>query len=526
MPRLTPSISASNLSLSLPGGVSVFARIDLALGPGRHGLTGPNGGGKTSLLRLIAGQLKPTVGSVAVQGEIGYLPQRLVLEPAAPVSRLLGIEDKLTAINALEAGSANPALYDVIGDDWDIAEKTTARLAALGLDHLALNRPVGSLSGGEAILVSWAALMRQRPGILLADEPTNNLDRTARRRLMDGIGQFKGVALVVTHDLDLLDRMDRIGELRDGQLRWYEAPFAAFEAAKAVEVEAKERALTQAQAELKREQRDLAQARTNQARRDRVGRKAAGSLPKIVAHARAGAAQVSAGKSKKLHERRLEASRDRLEAARAELGRGGKLKLELPGAAVPPGRDVLELDHVRPEHTRLDVSLHLRGPERIALTGPNGIGKTSLLACVMGAAHPESGTVRLLVPARLLPQGLDLLRDELSPLENIVGPAPDQAEDNRVRAGLARLGLAAAKAERPVGSLSGGERWRATLAALLLARPLPQLILADEQTNNLDLDGVELLTEALVGYPGAFIVVSHDRQFLDSIKPDRTLDLG
>jgi ATPase subunit of ABC transporter with duplicated ATPase domains len=522
------------LGFALPDSAAPFFSLSFALGPGRHGLTGPNGGGKSTLLRLVAGELKPTAGAVAVNGEIAYLPQRLQFDPAAPVSRLLGIAHKLTAIAAIEAGSVDQAHFDAIGEDWDAAERARAELARLGLGGLGLDRPCGTLSGGEALMVCWAGLARRRGGILLADEPTNNLDRRFRESLIDGIGRYDGVVLAVSHDQALLDRMDRIGELRDGELTWYDAPFSAFMAAKEAEAAARQKALAEAKADLRRERRDLAEAQTRQARRDAAGRKAADSLPKIIAHARKGKAEATAGKTKHLHEDRIEAARERLDQAKDAFGSVERLKLDLPGALVPAGRDVLELAGVRPAHTELDVRLRLRGPERVALTGPNGIGKTSLLRCVLGLDRPAAGAVRLHVPARLLPQSLDMLSEDRSALDNILRPAPGTMgwnpfgaeEIQRVRAGLARLGLRGAKVERPVGALSGGERWRATLAALLLTRPTPQLLLLDEPTNSLDLDAKSLLMEALADYPGAFVVVSHDDRFMVGIEPTRQLDLG
>ncbi|MDR0592309.1 MAG: ATP-binding cassette domain-containing protein, partial [Bifidobacteriaceae bacterium] len=324
MPRPTSfsaSITASDLGFAPPDAVAVFSGLELALGPGRHGLTGPNGGGKTTLLRLIAGQIRPTAGTLTVSGEVGYLPQRIELDPAAPVSRLLGVEAKLAAIAAVQAGSLDQRHFDAIGDEWDVAERAEADLARLGLDGLGLDRPCSSLSGGEAVLIAWAALARRRLPILLADEPTNNLDAGARRRLIDGIGQYRGLALVVSHDPDLLDRADRLGELRDGRLTWYPAPFEAFQAAKRAEAEARARDVAEARADFRRQRRDAAEAQARQARRDKAGRQAADSMPRIVAQARRRQAEVTAGKSKRLHADRLEAARERLDQANRALGR-------------------------------------------------------------------------------------------------------------------------------------------------------------------------------------------------------------
>src|SRR6185436_2945957 len=160
----------------------------------------------------------------------------------------------------------------------------------------------------------------------------------------------------------------------------------------------------------------------------------------------------------------------------------------------------------------------VRGPERIAVTGDNGSGKTTLLATVLGTP----GAVA--VPAGYLPQRLDVLDETLSVFDNVVRFAPGAAP-NRVRAGLARFLFRGGRAEQVAGTLSGGERFRATLAALLLADPAPQLLLLDEPTNNLDLASYDALVSALASYRGALLVVIHDQRFLADVGVDRTLEL-
>jgi ATPase subunit of ABC transporter with duplicated ATPase domains len=170
------------------------------------------------------------------------------------------------------------------------------------------------------------------------------------------------------------------------------------------------------------------------------------------------------------------------------------------------------------------VALDLRGPDRIAVVGPNGAGKTTLLDTVAGTLEPRSGSVRTHVPTALLPQRLDLLDADLSVVDNVVRRAPG-VDITVIRAQLARFLFRGAAAEQLVGTLSGGERFRATLAALLLTDPAPQLLLLDEPTNNLDLTSYDALVSALSAYRGALLVVSHDPRFLGDIRVDRTLEL-
>ncbi|WP_420818474.1 ATP-binding cassette domain-containing protein [Nocardioides speluncae] len=233
------------------------------------------------------------------------------------------------------------------------------------------------------------------------------------------------------------------------------------------------------------------------------------------------AAEVSAAKLRGTHESRLEDARDRLTEAEDQLRPDDVIRVDLPGSAVPRGREVLTLSEVVLRNgARVDVEV--RGPERIAVTGPNGAGKTTLLHTALGRVEPRSGRVDLHVPARLLPQRLDVLDPSLTVAENAAAYAPS-AERSEVRGRLARFLFRGAAADRPVATLSGGELFRASLACLLLAEPTPQLLVLDEPTNHLDLASQRQLVSALAAYDGALLVASHDQAFLDELGIDRTV---
>jgi ATPase subunit of ABC transporter with duplicated ATPase domains len=522
---LSISITCSSLSFAWPDGTPVFDGLDVAFGPGRTGLVGVNGSGKSTLLKLIAGELTPADGAVRVAGEVGHLPQNVTLDTSLRVDEALGIAAQRAALHAIESGDVSEEHFETVGDDWDVEERALATLGELGLGHVDLDRTIGEVSGGESVLLRLAALLLRRPDVLLLDEPTNNLDLYARRRLYAAVASWPGVMVVVSHDRELLDLVDQIADLRAGEVTWYGGNFSAYEEALATEQQAAERMVRVAESDLRKQKRELADAQVKLARRKRYGQKMWDQKrePKIVMGARKRAAQESAGKHRIMHEEKLAEAKERLDEAVEAVRDDDEIRVDLPYTAVPPGRDVLTLRDLELAYgARVKGGVDLRGPERVALVGRNGAGKTTLLRTIAGELAPVTGEAHAHVPLRFLPQRLDVLDGELTVAENVARFAPD-ATNNRIRARLARFLFRGARADQKAATLSGGERFRATLAALMLAEPAPQLLLLDEPTNNLDMASVRQLTTALESYEGALIVASHDLPFLESIGITRWL---
>ncbi|GAA1016780.1 ABC transporter [Acrocarpospora pleiomorpha] len=512
----------------------MFDGVELAFGPGRTGLVGVNGSGKSTLLRVMAGELTPSRGSVRAGGVIGYLPQNLPLGVARTVSDLLGITAAREALHAIERGDVSEANYAAVV--WDVEERARGELDRLGLRDVGLDRQVAALSGGETVLVGLAARFLLEPDVLLLDEPTNNLDLAARHRLYDAVLAWNRTLVVVSHDRTLLGLVDQIVELPS--TRVFGGNFTAYEEILAAERSAAERAVRTAEGDLKRQRRDLADARVKLDKRARYGKKMneQKNEPKIVMGNRKRQAEVSAGKHRNLHEEKVEQARERLTEAEQAVRDDAEIRVTLPATTVPTGRIVLSLPLYGLTATDHDISeisvdsvtsgrelsrLVVKGPERIALVGPNGSGKTTLLERIATHTREAGSPDGVLVPMRYLPQRLDILDDDLSVLDNVRAVAPETSTNN-IRAGLARFLFRGARVDQPAGTLSGGERFRAVLAALLLADP--QLLLMDEPTNNLDLASVRQLAQALSAYRGALIVASHDLPFLDSISPTRRID--
>ncbi|WP_031094813.1 ABC-F family ATP-binding cassette domain-containing protein [Streptomyces sp. NRRL S-15] len=525
MPSSTTHVLCSSLSFAWQDGSTVFDGFQLAVGPGRTGLIGLNGCGKSTLLRLIAGELAPTAGHIETDGDIGYLPQDLVLDTALRVDEVLGVASARAALLAIEAGDAGEEHFAVVGDDWDVEERARAVLGRLGLADVGLDRTIGELSGGECVLLRLAALLLARPSVLLLDEPTNNLDVYARERLYEAVDAWTGVLVVVSHDREMLERVDRIADLREGAVTWYGGSLSAYEEALAVEQEAAGRMVRVAEADVRRQKRELAEAHVKLARRKRYGQKMWDTKrePKAVMNLRKRTAQESAGKHRIMHTERLADAEERLDEAVGAVRDDEVIRIELPHTRVHPGRGVLVLRDLELAHgPRVRGEWDLRGPERIALVGRNGAGKTTLLRTIAGELDPVSGEAAAQVPVGFLPQRLDVLDGGLSLVDNVARVAPG-ATGNAIRARLAHFLFKGGRADRPADALSGGERFRATLAALLLAEPAPRLLILDEPTNSLDLSGVRRLTSALEAFEGALIVASHDMPFLKSLGVTRWL---
>jgi ATPase subunit of ABC transporter with duplicated ATPase domains len=530
---MSAPIVLSDLSFAWPDGRMVFDGLDLVIGAGRTGLVGANGSGKSTLLRLVAGELTATRGSATAAGSLGYLPQDITLQHGRRVDDVLGIAGIRAALSAIESGDTAAENFAVVGDDWDAEARALATLERLGLGSITLDRRVDELSGGESVLLALAALLIRHPDVLLLDEPTNNLDLDARRLLYQAVDTWPGGLVMVSHDRDLLERTDTTVELYRGEARSFGGNIRDYETALAAEQETAERLVRTAGSDLRRQRRELTEARIKLDRRLRYGRKMWDNKrePKIIMAERKRQAQVSAGKHRNLHLDRVEQAQKRLATAEEAVRDDDEIRIGLPATEVPPRRAVLDMDAVR-LRCGTTVTLHIQGPERIALVGPNGAGKTTLLRTITGDLAPAAGgapaaagsPLRLAVPARLLPQRLDVLDPTLSVAGNVARLAP-QASVNEIRSNLARMLFPGERAVQTVAKLSGGELFRATLAALLLAEPAPQLLMLDEPTNNLDLPSVRQLTEALRCYRGALLVASHDVPFLRDLGLTRWLRL-
>lgn len=579
-------ITLDHISYAHPGEPPLFTDLSAVFSAPLTGLIGDNGTGKTTLFRLILGEIKPSQGTISTPPRLAYLPQDLGLSEHQHLADIFGITKILRALDALESGDYSPDLYDTIGDAWDIEERTFATLAEYGFSPALatdaadphairdlLMRPLSTFSGGQTVTAALTALLRSNPEFILLDEPTNNLDSAAKNRLFAALETLTCPALIISHDRDLLAHMNAIAELhadREGRahLRIYEGNYDTYRAARKAEQSAAHRRVNEAKNEARKAERERVENQIKLDRNVRRGRDFERSKrkPGLAMGLDKNSSERSAGKLHAAHESMVADARAAVSEAQENLRVQERIYLELAQNALPAGRKVLELRrakkgsytpvHQNPEfksvYTQNIVSretqsyevdysscgqdfpeaLILTGPEHLRIMGANGSGKTVLLNAIAHANDPDYRSpmppayrvLYRLDNAAYLPQRITL--DPERTLLETVQRANQGASEQHLRDQLARLLFRRESVHQHIGDLSGGERFRAALATVLLTDPVPQLLLLDEPTNNLDISSVDWLVQALDAYTGALIIVSHDEDFCERIRIDRTLSLS
>ena len=572
-------ITLDHISYAHPSQPPLFADLSAVFSAPLTGLIGDNGCGKTTLVRLILGDLTPDSGSLAAPEQMAYLPQDLGLGREQTLAELCGIAETLQALQAVESGEYSPELYEVIGDNWDVEERTLATLATYGFTPATLvdrdnpeavralfARSMRSFSGGEAVIAALASLMVSDPEFILLDEPTNNLDSVAKAQLFETLEVLPCPALIISHDRDLLERVNVIAELhvdRQGlaHLRLFEGNYSTYRQALDTEQQAAQRRVTEAKNEMRSAHREWVQAQEIISKN--MSRVWKDDQPDTILALAKDASRQAAAKLRVLRVGKQEQAQEAYQNAQDQVRIQEKIYAELSQRPLPAGRKVLELSRVDSSQvsretftvqqpTKVD-SLHfspaeansesqqgtpaehpehliLSGPEHLRITGANGSGKTTLLNAIAHAGDADylspvqpAYRVEYCIEGAYIPQRITL-DPELTLLQSVQRANPGVSEQH-LRDQLARLLFRRESVHHKTGELSGGERFRAAVAQVLLADPVPQLLMLDEPTNNLDISSVDWLVQALEAYTGALIVVSHDEDFCRRIRIDRTLAL-
>lgn len=525
---MTALLTLQDVSCITADGRTLFESVNFNVTEGRIGLVGRNGAGKSTLLNIMSGVLAPTSGTVARSGRLGVLQQNIATDGGQTLADLFDLSAAFTMLSRIEAGQGSDNDFEQA--DWLLPQRFADALQRFGL-ALEPQTPLAMLSGGQRTRAALAALLFHQPDIILLDEPTNNLDHDGRLAVMTMLAEWRGAAIVVSHDRALLRKMDGIAELSQGGLHLYGGNWDFYHDKKQEERDNAARNLQLAQRDVKQVQRKAQDAVERQARSDARGRnsRADAGMSKLLLDAREDRAQKTGGKSQALADRNMQKAEAQLREAETLVETVKPMRFSVEREALPSGRVLLQMESVsggpRPKAPAIrDFSMKIVGPERIAIRGANGAGKTSLLRLVTGELLPVAGRVQCFVPTAMFDQQMSLMDRRATLYENFRRLNPD-ANDNDARAALARFSFRGEASSRLAGELSGGELLRAALACVLGGTQKPELLILDEPTNHLDLDSIEALEVALNDYEGGLLVVSHDQAFLDAIGIERMIDL-
>ncbi|BEO82521.1 ABC transporter ATP-binding protein [Serratia marcescens] len=521
----SPYFVLHQLTCQFADGETLFGPLDLAFDRQRCGLVGRNGVGKTQLLRLIAGRDRPGNGHVESHAALAYVAQQPEIAADTTLAQLLGYGEVFAALARIEQGQPLADDIDRLEGRWDLNDRLQNAFVAAGLPAFDPLRSASSLSGGERMRAALCGALLGEADFLLLDEPTNHLDSVGRAWLYQQLDQWRGGLLIASHDRQLLARMERIVELTPGALRSYGGNYDDYRRQRDTEQQAARADLEHAREERRRtrarqqKEHDMSQRRSAQTLRV-VDTLNIASFERV---AYKSAAKESLGTLRKQHQDQ----RDGLDAAVREayqrVEEEQPVLLALPGSEVSANKQVLVLEQLQlPFVSAPPLDLRIDGPMRVALTGPNGCGKSTLLKTVLGQLTALSGHCHCPLSTAYLDQTLSQLDPNLSVMEHL-GLQDSPLAEGALRTRLAQLQLGADRIALPLGSLSGGERLKAALACALWRRQPAQLLLLDEPTNHLDLASSLAIETALADFPGAMLVVSHDEDFLQALRPTHRL---
>ncbi|KPE52152.1 ABC-F family ATP-binding cassette domain-containing protein [Chryseobacterium indologenes] len=527
-------ILLQHISYGFPGGNLLFNHINLNIQPHtKSALTGSNGMGKSTLLKIIAGKIQPLEGSVTIKGDLYYVPQMFGNFNDRTIAECLKIDKKLEALQKITEGEVDEKYFETLNDDWDIEERSRNALHFWGLEDLELNQKLENLSGGEKTKVFLAGIQICEPEIILMDEPTNHLDLEGRKLLYDLIENTEAAVVMVSHDRALLNLVDTIFELSSQGIDTYGGNYDFYAEQKAVEQEAlrndihaKERALKKA----KEKERETLERKQKLDARGKQKQEKSG-VARIMMNTLRNNAEKNSSKLKSIHAEKISGISGDLRNLRSSVKNSDQMKVIFNDSNLHSGKTLITAEEVNYQYTsenlwKQNLNLEILSGDRISVKGSNGSGKTTLIKLLMGSLKPATGKItRSDFTALYIDQEYSMINRDISVEEFVLQFNDAALPESEVKTMLSRFLFGKETWNKKCGALSGGERLRLLLCGLSVSNTTPDVIILDEPTNNLDLQNIEILTGSVKNYRGTLIVISHDGVFLEEVGIDKEIVL-
>ncbi|EJL74308.1 ABC-F family ATP-binding cassette domain-containing protein [Chryseobacterium populi] len=524
-----------NISYRFPNIDLLFNAIHLTLPTHtKSALVGSNGMGKSTLLKLIAGEIQPLNGNVSIQGDLYYVPQMFGNFNHLTVAECLKADKKINALQNITNGEVDEEYFEILNDDWNIEERCQSALEYWNLEISDMNQQLESLSGGQKTKVFLAGIQINQPDIIVLDEPTNHLDLEGRKLLYDLIEKTNSTVMIVSHDRNLLNLVDTIFELSNQGISTYGGNYDFYAEQKEIETEAlnndihaKERALKKA----KEKERETIERKQKLDARGK-GKQEKSGVARIMMNTLRNNAEKNTSKLKDIHAEKISNISGDLRNLRSSLKNSDQMKVNFNDSSLHSGKILVSAEEINFKYGednlwKDNLNLEIRSGDRISVKGSNGSGKTTLVRLLLGDLEPSSGSIaKSDFNFIYIDQEYSLI-DKNSKVYDFAQRFNDNAlQESEVKTLLSRFLFGKETWDKKCDVLSGGERLRLLLCGLSISNKAPDMIILDEPTNNLDLQNVEILTDSIKDYHGTLVVISHDEVFLEEVDAEKEIVLG
>ncbi|WP_119790989.1 ribosomal protection-like ABC-F family protein [Flavobacterium anhuiense] len=496
-------------------------------------LVGNNGVGKSTLLKIIAGELQPFSGQIIHNSKPYFVPQLFGQFNDLTISEALQIKEKITSFKEILEGTVTEENLQLLNDDWTIEERCNEALSYWQLHDLDLDQKMGTLSGGQKTKVFLAGIMIHEPDLVLLDEPSNHLDFAGRTLLYDFIKSTSSTLLVVSHDRKLLNLLNKTLEMTKNEISVYGGNYDFYSEQKKIEnnaleqdVQSKEKALKKA----KEKERETIERQNKLDSRGKKKQEKSG-VARIMMNTLRNKAENSSSKLKDVHAERISGISEDLRQLRSSLPAIDQMKFGFENNSFLKGKTLFEASDINYAYGdkllwKENLDFEILSGERLAIKGLNGSGKTTLIKIILGELNPTQGQATSLTKKAIyIDQDYSLLNQNLTIYEQAQVFNDCGLEEHEIKMRLNRFLFSRNDWDKPCNALSGGERMRLMLCCLTISNESPEIIILDEPTNNLDIQNIEILTAAINEYKGTLIVISHDQSFLEQINIEKSISL-
>ncbi|MFB3388747.1 ribosomal protection-like ABC-F family protein [Flavobacterium sp. LAR06] len=497
-------------------------------------LIGNNGVGKSTLLKIIAGELQASAGLLKTDAKPYYVPQIFGQFNHFTIGQALQVEDKRNALKNILDGNVTEENLEILNDDWTIEDRCNEALQYWQLTDLDLSQKLENLSGGQKTKVFLAGISIHQPELILLDEPSNHLDLAARKLLYHFIQNTTGTLIIVSHDRKLLNFLNTVYELSKHGITVYGGNYDFYAQQKQIEnnalqqdINSKEKALRKA----KEKERETVERQQKLDARGKKKQQKAG-VSRIMMNTLRNNAENSTSKTKSIHAEKIGGISEELQGLRSGLPAIDKMKFGFDNADLHKGKILFTATAINFSYNekllwRENLSFQILSGERLVLKGSNGSGKTTLIKIITGKIVPTQGNIyKAEAKIVYIDQDYSLIENQLTVYEQAQKFNVSGLQEHDIRMRLNRFLFSQNELEKSCSALSGGEKMRLMLCCLTINNQAPDIIILDEPTNNLDIQNIEILTAAVNEYQGTLIVVSHDEVFLEQINIEGSVALS